>query len=232
MQLISKTGTNQFRGTAYDFIRNDRFDAPPFGTVGDLPPFSLHQYGGNLGGPIVPQRTFFFVNFEGLQQRQTQSFTRFVPERRPLGPASSRRSPPWLHNTRPVAGTTSDPAIDEWNVAQEFQADETAPSFRVDHRFSSTATMFARYNFDNADIVSPTETGYTTNQLRPSNFTLQFQKILTNTIVNEVKFGYNASLREELRDGAHAGAVQRAGVRGADGRPSDYRGRPDLQRPR
>jgi hypothetical protein len=200
VQLISKTGTNQFRGTVYDFIRNERFDARPFGTVGDQPPFSLHQYGGNLGGPIVPQRTFFFVNFEGLRQRQTQSFTRFVPSqafRAGVVPALAAVVAQYPAGTRP----TSDPAIDEWNVAQEFLADETAPSFRVDHRFSSTATMFARYNFDNADIISPTDTGYTTNQLRPSNFTLQFQKILTNTIVNEVKFGYNASLREELRDG-------------------------------
>ena len=203
VQLISKTGTNRFRGTVYDFIRNDRFDARPFGTVGDLPPFSLHQYGGNLGGPIVPQRTFFFVNFEGLRQRQTQSFTRFVPSqafRASVVPALAAVVAQYPAGTRP----TSDPSIDEWNVEQQFRADEDAPSFRVDHRFSNTATMFARYNFDNADIISPSDTGYLTNQLRPSNFTLQFQKILTNNIVNEVKFGYNASLREELREGPAA----------------------------
>ena len=213
VQLISKTGTNRFRGTAYDFIRNDRFDAPPFGTVGDLPPFSLHQYGGNLGGPIVPQRTFFFVNFEGLQQRQTQSFTRFVPERRPLGPASSRRSPPWLQQYPAGNRPTSDPAIDEWNVAQEFQADETAPSFRVDHRFSSTATMFARYNFDNADIVSPSDTGYTTNQLRPSQF---HSAVPEDPHQHHRERGQVRLQRVPARGAAgrrHAGAVQRAGVR-------------------
>ncbi len=79
VQLISKMGTNQFRGTAYNFIRNDAFDSRPFGTLDDLPPFSLNQFGVNLGGPIVTGKTFFFVNYEGLRQRQTQSFTRFVP---------------------------------------------------------------------------------------------------------------------------------------------------------
>ena len=79
VQLISKMGTNQFRGTAFNFMRDDRFDAAPFGTVGELPPFSLNQFGFNVGGPLVRQRTLFFVNYEGLRQRQTQSFTRFVP---------------------------------------------------------------------------------------------------------------------------------------------------------
>src|SRR6185503_13920485 len=79
VQLISKTGTNKYRGTAFDFVRNDRFDARPFGTVGDMPPFTLNQFGANVGGPIVSQRTFFFVNYEGIRQRQTRSFTRAVP---------------------------------------------------------------------------------------------------------------------------------------------------------
>ena len=200
VQLISKTGTNQLRGTVYDFVRNDVFDARPFGTTGDLPPFRLNQFGGNIGGPIVPQRTFFFVNFEGLRQRQTQSFTRFVPSqafRASVTPALAGVVNAYPQGTR----ATADPNIDEWNVEQKFTADETAPSFRIDHRLSNSSTVFGRYNFDNADITSPSDTGYTTNRLRPKNFTLQYQRVLTSTIVNELKFGYNASLRTELREG-------------------------------
>lgn len=200
VQLISKTGTNQFRGSAYDFIRNDAFDARPFGTTGELPPFRLNQFGVNMGGPIVPQRTFFFVNYEGLRQRQTQSFTRFVPSaafRAGLPATLASIAQQWPAGSRP----TTDPNIDEWNVEQKLTADEDAPSFRVDHRFSNSTTMFGRYNFDNADIVSPTNTGYNTAQLRPKNFTLQFQRIFSSTVVNELKFGYNASLRTELRTG-------------------------------
>ena len=200
VQLISKTGTNQFRGSVYDFVRNDMFDARPFGTVGDMPPFRLNQYGVNLGGPIVPQRTFFFANFEGLRQHQTQSFTRFVPSQafRASVPAALRAVvAAYPSGTR----ATTDPNIDEWNVAQKFVAEEDAPSFRLDHRLSDSSTIFGRYNFDNADIISPSDTGYTTNQLRPKNFTVQFQQILTSTIVNEVKFGYNASLRTQVRTG-------------------------------
>ena len=206
VQLISKTGTNQFRGSVYDFIRNDRFDARPFGTAGDLPPFTLHQFGLNLGGPIVPQRTFFFVNYEGLRQRQTQSFTRFVPSaafRAQTAGTLAALAALWPAGTGPSA----DANIDVWNVQQKFTADEDAPSFRVDHRFSNAMTMFGRYNFDNADIVSPNDTGYITNQLRPKNFTLQLQRIFSSSVVNELKFGYNASLRNELREGPSAAQV-------------------------
>ena len=200
VQLISKTGTNQFHGTVYSFMRNDAFDARPFGTSGDLPPFRLNQYGMNVGGPIVPQRTFFFVNFEGLRQRQTQSFTRFVPSqafRASVDSAVAGVIAQYPSGT----GPTSDPNIDEWRVQQQFTADEDAPSFRIDHRFSEATSLFGRYNYDNANITNPTDTGFTTNKLRPSNFVLQVQRILSASIVNELKFGYNASLRTELRSG-------------------------------
>lgn len=200
VQLISKTGTNQFHGTAYNFLRNDAFDAIPFGAVGEMPPFRLNQFGVNVGGPLARQRTFFFANYEGLRQRQTQSFTRFVPSaafRQSVVPALGPVVALFPAGTRP----TSDSNIDEWNVDQQFTADEDAPLVRIDHRFSDATLMFGRYNYDWADIVTSTDSGFTTNRLRPSNFTLQVQRIFGPTVVNELKFGYNASLRSSLREG-------------------------------
>ena len=177
VQLISKMGTNQFRGTAYNFIRNDAFDSRPFGTVGDLPPFSLNQFGINLGGPIVTGQTFFFANYEGLRQRQTQSFTRFVPSvayRASVAPALASVVALYPAGT----GRTADPAIDEWRGTNKVTADENAGLVRIDQRISDKTTFFARYNFDRANIVTPADTGFTTNRLRPSNFAFQMQRIL------------------------------------------------------
>jgi hypothetical protein len=189
VQLISKTGTNQFHGTAYNFIRSDAFDARPFGTVGDLPPFSLNQFGINLGGPLVPQRTFFFLNYEGLRQRQTQSFSRFVPSAAfRAGMTATLASMVSLYPTG--TGRTSDPAIDEWQGTNNVTADENAGLLRVDQRVSDKTSFYARYNFDVADIVTPEDTASVTNQLRPSNFAFQLQRILGPSVVNELKFGY------------------------------------------
>ena len=198
VQLISKTGTNKFRGTAFDFVRNDRFDARPFGTVGEMPPFN--QFGFNTGGPIVSQRTFFFANYEGIRQRQTRSFTRQVPS------AAFRAGVTGV--LAPVvalfpAGTqrTSNADIDDWQGTEEVTNDENAAMFRVDHRFSDNASLFARYNFDVADLVNPADTGVTTNYIRPSNFTVQFQRIFGGNLVSETKFGYNQSNRRTLDTG-------------------------------
>jgi Carboxypeptidase regulatory-like domain len=200
VQLISKTGTNRFRGTAFDFIRNDVFDARPFGTVGEMPPFSLNQFGGNIGGPIVPQRTFFFSNYEGIRQRQTRSFTRQVPSasyRAGVTQALASIVAIYPAGTRP----TSNVDIDDWLGTEEVTNDENAALFRVDHRFSEKTSILARYNFDKADLVNPGDTGSTTNFIRPANLTVQFQRILAPTVVSEMKFGYNQSNRDSVRTG-------------------------------
>jgi hypothetical protein len=210
VQLVSKTGSNQFHGTAFDFVRNDRFDAKPFGTVGENPPFTLHQFGGNLGGPIVPRRTFFFANYEGLRQRQTQNFVRSVPSasfRAAAPPVLAAIVAQWPKGTNP----TSDPNIDDWRVDQEVTADENAGLLRVDHRFSDATTLFGRYNFDRAVLVNPTDTGFTDGRLNPSNFIVQLQRIFSANVVNELKVGYNASLRDNKRTGP---VPQQIGVSG------------------
>jgi hypothetical protein len=203
VQLISKTGTNKYRGTVFDFVRNDRFDARPFGTAGDMPPFTLNQFGLNIGGPIVSQRTFFFANYEGIRQRQTRGFTRSVPSAAyRAGVTASLASivAMYPHGT----ARTSDADIDDWVGSEEVTNDEDAGLFRVDHRFSDKTTLFARYNFDKADLVNPGDTGSTTNYIRPANFTVQLQRIFGPSIVGETKFGDNQSNRNSIRTGPSA----------------------------
>jgi hypothetical protein len=210
VQLISKTGTNKFRGTAFDFVRNAKFDARPFGTVGGMPPFTLNQFGLNTGGPIVPQRTFFFANYEGIRQRQTRSFTRSVPSAAFRATVTSALSSV-LALYPAGTGRTSNADIDDWVGTEEVTNDENAGLFRVDHRFSNKLTMFARYNFDRADLVNPGDTGSTTNYIRPANFTVQMQRIFGSAVVSETKFGYNQSNRLSLRTGNSAVGINVSG---------------------
>ena len=67
-QMVSKTGTNQFHGSAFEFVRNSAFDARNFFAT-DVPPFKRNEFGATFGGPILKDKTFFFVEYAGLRQR-------------------------------------------------------------------------------------------------------------------------------------------------------------------
>ena len=88
INVIYKTGSNQFHGVGYEFLRNSRLDAKNFfdGGAGKIPPFKLNQFGGNVGGPVVlpglfngRDKLFFFADYEGKRVRQAQTFLSSVP---------------------------------------------------------------------------------------------------------------------------------------------------------
>jgi hypothetical protein len=70
VSVVSKSGSNQFHGKVFDFLRNDVFDArSPFNPgTSKKPAFHLNQYGADLGGPVIRDRTFFFASYEGFRQ--------------------------------------------------------------------------------------------------------------------------------------------------------------------
>lgn len=79
INIVTKSGTNNFHGTAFGFLRNSVFDARNFNDPPDVPPFRMGQYGLSIGGPIVKDKTFFFVNYEGLRQFQATTSISSVP---------------------------------------------------------------------------------------------------------------------------------------------------------
>lgn len=195
VNIVSKSGTNEFHGSVFEFVRNDIFDARnPFDT--SKQPFRLNQFGGNIGGPIVRNRTFFFANYEGLRQRVSQTFRNEVPS----AAFRARATDPEIRrilDAYPLGNqTTANPEID-WivsNVAQKWRED--AGTLRIDHRFNDNNSIFGRYNIDDGTIVNPRTVvsgDRTESFFRPSNFVLQYQRIFTPTIVNEVKAGFNRS---------------------------------------
>src|SRR5437867_8542906 len=75
----TKSGTNQFHGSAYEFLRNNALDARNFFELKKAAPFRRNQFGGSLGGPVKQDKAFFFFNYEGLRQHLDQTFQAFVP---------------------------------------------------------------------------------------------------------------------------------------------------------
>ena len=68
ISAITKAGTNQFHGSAYEFLRNSALDARNFFDPATVPPFRRNQYGGSAGGPIQKDKTFIFGDYEGVSQ--------------------------------------------------------------------------------------------------------------------------------------------------------------------
>ncbi len=80
INAVSKSGTNNLHGSAYEYIRNSKMDAENyFDVTGVKPPFKRNQFGGTLGGPIKKDKAFYFINYEGLRAGQGQTARAVVP---------------------------------------------------------------------------------------------------------------------------------------------------------
>jgi len=78
INIASKTGSNAFHGTLFEFLRNDKLDARGFFTAGK-PALRQNQFGGSLGGPVIKNKTFFFFSYEGYRQKSAANILSVVP---------------------------------------------------------------------------------------------------------------------------------------------------------
>ncbi len=213
VNIVSKSGSNDFHGSVFEFVRNDVFDTRnPFDT--SKQPFRLNQLGGNAGGPIIKNRTFFFANYEALRQRVTQTITNDVP-------SASYRARATNPGIRPILdayplGTvrTSSADIDRVQANRGQSWTENSATLRIDHRFNDNNTLFGRYNVDDGVNVSPRSAigvDQQNDNFRPSNFVLQYQRVFSPTIVNEARAGFNRSTLHRYTYGPLAQSVAVSG---------------------
>ncbi len=87
VNVVLKSGGNQFHGSVFEFLRNSAFDAKNYFDSPNQPiaPFKQNQFGGTLGGPIRKNKTFFFVDYQGTRIRQAQTFLSIVPSPAEVG---------------------------------------------------------------------------------------------------------------------------------------------------
>jgi hypothetical protein len=194
VNVVSKTGTNQFHGSGFYALRNDALDSRSPFDGSTLPPFTLHQSGASLGGPIAKNKAFFYVNFEDLHQSLGETLVNSVPNAafRAAVLAKSPALKPIL-DAYPMGQTPIDSVSDQITKVATDTIREDAGMFRFDYRFNDTNTMFVRYNIDNAYIDTPTDALGSHNVIPhvPTNFVLQYQRIISAVTINEVKFGVN-----------------------------------------
>jgi hypothetical protein len=180
VDLITKSGTNQFHGTLYEFLRNDKFDARDyFATAGPKPELRQNQFGGSVGGPIRRDKMFFFFDYENFRVVKGVTSTSTVPtayeEANPgdfsdlgVGCVNMTAIPGWkpdpvglnyfkLYPAGSSAGIKGDCSAPSGNYT--FTSGQTnftsTYDAKVDYRLSEKDSMFARYTFNNVNVVIP-----------------------------------------------------------------------------
>src|SRR5690349_16262929 len=144
VNIVTKSGTNDFHGSLFEFFRNDKLDARNFFNPEPDPQtqFRNNQFGGALGGPIVRNRTFFYFAYEGQRERVGLNSTARVPDPREISMLGGATNPviarllarnPWPAPTRPL--DPDDPSAPNLFVTTPASNDVDSLIAKIDHSF-------------------------------------------------------------------------------------------------
>ena len=194
----TRSGANEFHGELFEFFRNDLLDARNFFTFtsNEPPPFKRNQFGGQLGGPLVKEKAFFFFSYEGLRQRQRVNLNSLVLSDSQRASATDPVIVKLLSlipraNFVDASGTSrfvgSANALvnnDQWSTDLSYNLDEND---RLHAYYSAYLTLLTEPTRNGNTIPG---FGNTTNQLRQV-FTFNETHIFDAMLVNELRFGFN-----------------------------------------
>lgn len=204
ISIVTKSGGNQLHGSIFEYMRNDAFDARNFFDGTNKSPLRLNQFGGSIGGKIIKDKLFFFGHYEGLRQRagfplvgQTPSAAvRALPV---CVPGSTARCidatiKPLL-GAFPIGnyGSTTNPDFDVARLDGRAIVNENSGSVRLDYRLSEKDQVYLRWFRDDGSSTAPFDVSGSAFEQKAvaQNGVLNWQRIVTPTIINEAKIGYN-----------------------------------------
>ncbi len=170
VNAITRSGTNAFHGSVYEFLRNSALDARNFFDAAKIPPFKRNQFGGAVGGPILKNRTFFFADFEAIRQSKGISTVTIVP--------SNNARNGMIHDSKTgnPKTVTVDPSAAKyltfWPVpkngdligngdkafftfAGQQIVNENFVTTRLDHKLTGKDSLSGTYLFDRTPYTSP-----------------------------------------------------------------------------
>jgi hypothetical protein len=217
--FVTKSGTNDFHGGGLEYFRNNALDARNYfdpGGSGGQPqaPFHNNQFGGSLGGPIVRDRTFFYVNYEGQRESGGSVSIDSVPNTG-SGPGGSLTP---ADATNPViasllsSAVTAERGAPLWPAANlpgsssnavvitPFNNRVDSVIAKIDHSFNPANLLSGRYYYSNSEQAFPLALSPTGGQLPGGNtvtptivdlVSLSLVSTLSPAVVNEARLGWN-----------------------------------------
>jgi len=219
INAVTRSGTNGFHGSAYEFIRNSALDARNFFDGPKIPPFKRNQFGGTFGGPIRKDHTFIFADYEGIRQslgvtsvisvlspaahgvvNGTQTSTATLcsipagnncqPSTVAIGPGALQYLSLYPLPNGPLNGNGD---TGTFSVAEQQIVKENFFTLRVDHKFSDKDTVSGTYLIDRTPLSSPDvfNNVLTGFETRRTSLILEEGHTFSSTLANFVRFGFN-----------------------------------------
>ena len=203
INAVTKSGSNAFHGTAYEFFRDSALDARNyFDRAVEKPSFRRNQFGGSVGGPIIQKKTFFFVDYEGIRQTTNITQVSTTPSAAAragkLSTGTITVDPGVLAFTNaffpiPNGGLIGPGDTGIFSFAGPQITSENYVSSRIDHHFRDQDSMFGTYLFDAGSTSQPDEMnnklfGYST---RRNLVTIEEDHSFSTTLLNSFRFGFN-----------------------------------------
>jgi len=202
VQILTRSGTNAFRGTLFEYFRNDVLDAKDWfvGYNRTAKAAERHNdFGGVFGGPIVPNRTFFFVSYEGFRLRVPQARTTVVPSlsTRQAAPAGIQ---PFL-NAFPLPNTPASGAnVDVFNASYSEPSTSDAGSLRIDHLLTNSLKLFGRYSASPSERAVRSTPASVVNRtsLQTHAITAGLTWAVRPTMTNDFRFNWTRNKAEMI----------------------------------
>jgi hypothetical protein len=219
VNIVTKSGTNAIHGTGFEFFRNNALDARNFFNQVGSPqnPFHNNQFGGALGGPIKRDKTFFFVDYEGMREKGAESSTACVPTAQDIATATAANGTavnpvisallarnPWpapnLGGSCLTDGSDGQtPVTANVSLATPFSNRVDSAIVKIDHNINTNNLLTGRYyigdstqSFPLALVGGGLVPGYNTSTpTRVQLISISYVSTLTPSIVNEARLGWN-----------------------------------------
>jgi Carboxypeptidase regulatory-like domain/TonB-dependent Receptor Plug Domain/TonB dependent receptor len=225
VNAISRSGTNQFHGSVYEFLRNSALDAPGYFDAGVSPPFRRNQFGASAGGPIRKDRTFVFGDYEGIRQSLGTTTSSGVPSANArLGildftDPSKFPSGCVATSVQNQCQLTVDPAVQKYlpffnmpngtvsgNVGQyvftrQAVVSENYFTTRVDQKISDKDSLFGTYVYDYSPLTQPDILNNVLQQsiAKRQMVALEENHLFGPTASNSFRLGYNRDRANALQ---------------------------------
>ncbi|HWA95053.1 MAG TPA: TonB-dependent receptor [Terracidiphilus sp.] len=199
VNIVTKSGGNNYHGEVFEYFRNDALDANNY-FVTDKPEFRYNDFGGNIGGPLYKHKTFFFTNYEASRQLLGVPTSGTVPSStvRAEVLAQSPELQPVLDIIPVGVDRASDPDTADYSTSGISNVREDTGTVRIDHHFAQNDSLFGRMNINDTYVhgplyaVSSSAFGVNDKQdvpIRTTNVGIGHQHIFTPSVLNNALVG-------------------------------------------